>query len=141
MLTFIEGVAVAFTFWVDRAGDVLEGAGVATVVVGAVVAAARALRPSEPGESPYRAYRQALGKAILLGLEFLVAADIVRTVSHVPSLQQVAVLGGIVVIRTFLSFALEVELEGRWPWQRPQVRDARPPPRPPDAGTAAAAPP
>lgn len=132
--------AVGFTSWVDRAGDVLEGAAVATVVLGAVVAAARALGRRDPGESTYRAYRQALGKAILLGLEFLVAADIVRTVSHVPSLQQVAVLGGIVVIRTFLSFTLEVELEGRWPWQRPRVRKAGRAPNPPDARPDAAAP-
>ncbi len=117
---------MTFTTWVDRAGDLLEGAGVATVVLGAVVAAVRALRYRGPAASTYRTYRQALGKAILLGLEFLVAADIVRTVSHVPSLQQVAVLGGIVVIRTFLSFTLEVELEGRWPWQRPRAPVAPP---------------
>jgi uncharacterized membrane protein len=103
--------------WVGRAGDLLEGVGVASIVVGAVVAAV--ISVSRDGRADaYRAFRQALGKAILLGLEFLVAADIVRTVSHVPSLQQVAVLGGIVLIRTFLSFTLEVELEGSWPWQR-----------------------
>ncbi len=117
---------MAFKDWVDRAGDVLEGAGVATVVLGAVVAAFRAARRTRRGVSVYRAYRQALGKAILLGLEFLVAADIVRTVSHVPSIVQVSVLGGIVLIRTFLSFTLEVELEGRWPWQRPAAPAAPP---------------
>jgi uncharacterized membrane protein len=97
---------------------------VATIVAGALVAAIAAVpRRSDPA-SAYRAYRQALGKAILLGLEFLVAADIVRTVSHAPSLQQVAVLGGIVLIRTFLSFTLEVELEGSWPWRRARRRKA-----------------
>jgi uncharacterized membrane protein len=63
-------------------------------------------------------FRSSLGRAILLGLEFLVAADIINTVAVTPTLLSVAVLAGIVVIRTFLSFSLEVEIEGRWPWQR-----------------------
>ena len=62
--------------------------------------------------------RSDLGRAILLGLEFLVAADIINTVAIEPTLDSVIVLGGIVLIRTFLSFSLEVEIEGRWPWQR-----------------------
>jgi uncharacterized membrane protein len=62
--------------------------------------------------------RSSLGRAILLGLEFLVAADIINTVAVQPTLGSVAVLAGIVVIRTFLSFSLETEIEGRWPWQR-----------------------
>lgn len=62
--------------------------------------------------------RSGLGRAILLGLEFLVAADIVNTVAVQPTLGSVAVLAGIVAIRTFLSFSLETEIEGRWPWQR-----------------------
>jgi uncharacterized membrane protein len=65
--------------------------------------------------------RQGLGKAILLGLELLVAADIIRTVRASPRPIDVATLGGIVLIRTFLSFTLEVELDGRWPWQRGQT--------------------
>ena len=66
----------------------------------------------------YREYRANLGRGILLGLEFLVAADIIGTVAVDPSVQSLAVLAGIVLIRTFLSFSLEVEIEGRWPWQR-----------------------
>ena len=62
--------------------------------------------------------RSSLGRAILLGLEFLVAADIINTVAVQPTLGSVAVLAGIVAIRTFLSFSLETEIEGRWPWQR-----------------------
>jgi uncharacterized membrane protein len=62
--------------------------------------------------------RSSLGRAILLGLEFLVAADIINTVAVRPTLNSVAVLAGIVAIRTFLSFSLETEIEGRWPWQR-----------------------
>jgi uncharacterized membrane protein len=63
-------------------------------------------------------FRSNLGRAILLGLEFLVAADIINTVAVTPTLLSVAVLAGIVIIRTFLSFSLEVEIEGRWPWDR-----------------------
>ncbi len=63
-------------------------------------------------------FRSSLGRAILLGLEFLVAADIINTVAVTPTLVSVAVLAGIVIIRTFLSFSLEVEIEGRWPWNR-----------------------
>jgi len=65
----------------------------------------------------YRRYRQQLGRSILLGLELLVAADIIRTVALTPTLTSVAVLAGIVLIRTFLSFSLELEITGRWPWQ------------------------
>ena len=71
----------------------------------------------------YRGYRRGIGKAILLGLELLVAADIIRTVAVSPTLESVAVLGLIVLVRTFLSFSLEVELYGRWPWQRGTERD------------------
>ncbi len=124
---------------VSLAGDLMEGVGVVTIVVGAIVAIAAAVRPRMTGAADsYRGYRQALGKAILLGLEFLVAADIVRTVSHVPSVQQVSVLGGIVVIRTFLSFTLEVELEGRWPWQRRRRTRGEPRPTPDEPQSASA---
>lgn len=66
----------------------------------------------------YRRFRQEVGRAVLLGLELLVAADIIRTVAVSPTLESVAVLAGIVLVRTFLSFSLEVELTGMWPWQR-----------------------
>jgi len=59
---------------------------------------------------------------ILLGLELLVAGDIVRTVAIAPTLTSVAILGGIVVIRTFLSFTMEAEITGYWPWQKPPPR-------------------
>jgi uncharacterized membrane protein len=66
----------------------------------------------------YSKYRIVLGRIILLGLEFLLAGDIIRTVVISPTLEQVGVLTVIVLIRTFLSFTLEVEIEGKWPWQR-----------------------
>lgn len=95
----------------------LEALGLTTIVLGVPVALVLAARSGRRREA-YRTFRQAVGKGILLGLEFLVGADIVRTVSAVPTLSQVTVLGLIVLIRTFLSFTLEVELDGRWPWQR-----------------------
>ena len=70
------------------------------------------------GTDRYRTYRQDLGRAILLGLEFLIAGDIIRTVGVAPTLENVFILALIVVIRTFLSMALQLEVEGRWPWQR-----------------------
>jgi uncharacterized membrane protein len=75
------------------------------------------LMQREGAARAYTSYRQTVGRAILLGLEFLVAGDIIRTVAVSPSPTNVAVLAGIVLIRTFLSFALQLEVEGRWPWQ------------------------
>ena len=72
----------------------------------------------------YDFFRRRLGRAILLGLEFLVAADIIRTVAVTPSGESVAVLGGIVLIRTFLSFSLQLEMTGAWPWQQRSVAAA-----------------
>lgn len=66
----------------------------------------------------YRRFRQDVGRAILLGLELLVAADIIRTVAISPTLESVGILSGIVLVRTFLSFSLDVELNGTWPWRR-----------------------
>jgi uncharacterized membrane protein len=71
----------------------------------------------------YRAYKDFIGRTLLLGLEILVAADIIRTVALDPSLESVAVLALLVLVRTFLSWSLVVEIEGRWPW-RPKVKGA-----------------
>jgi uncharacterized membrane protein len=68
-------------------------------------------------DDAYDGYKIFLGKSLLLGLEFLVAADIIRTVALEPTLQNVLLLGVLVIVRTFLSWALVVEMEGRWPWQ------------------------
>ncbi len=69
-------------------------------------------------DGAYKRFKDRIGNSLLLGLTFLVAADIIRTVALNPSLQSVVVLGLLVLIRTFLSWALAVEIEGRWPWQR-----------------------
>lgn len=103
---------------VDGVGLVIDGAGVLAIVLGLLVATGRFAVFGFRELGGYRRFRQDLGRGILLGLEFLVAADIIRTVAVVPTLQGVLVLGLIVLIRTFLSMALQVELEGRWPWQR-----------------------
>lgn len=100
-------------------GTAVDAVGVLVIVVGALLATGRFLfrRQEAPGNS-YRRYRQNLGRAILLGLEFLVAGDIIRTVAVAPTLDNVLILGLIVLIRTFLSMALQLEVDGRWPWQR-----------------------
>ncbi len=72
-------------------------------------------------DGAYRRFKDRIGNSLLLGLEFLVAADIIRTVALNPTLQSVAVLGLLVLIRTFLSWALVVEIEEKWPWQEKRV--------------------
>jgi len=103
--------------WVTRG---IEVVGVAIIVAGAAAALLRYLGKMGQSDKEARigALRSDLGLSILLGLEFLVAADIVNTVAIEPTMDSVLVLGAIVLIRTFLSFSLEVEIEGRWPWQR-----------------------
>ena len=102
----------------ELVSDTVDGVGVLIMVLGATIASLRFLRSKGAGfEAAYRGYRQDLGRGILLGLEFLVAGDIIRTVAVAPTLENVAVLGLIVVIRTFLSMSLQLELEGRLPWQ------------------------
>lgn len=102
----------------EMVGLLFDGVGVLVIVLGTVVATVRLAAYRRGEADPYRQFRQDIGRGILLGLEFLVAADIIRTVAVTPTLQGVLVLGLIVLIRTFLSTALQVELEGRWPWQR-----------------------
>ena len=107
---------------VEQGGLVIDAVGVLVVVIGIVLAAIRLLtQPSTPF-GKYKQFRQDLGRGILLGLEFLVAADIIRTVAVTPTLESVLVLGLIVVIRTFLSLALQMEVEGRLPWQAEKAR-------------------
>jgi len=112
---------VDFQQWIELAGKIVDGAGVAAVVLGAVLATAFAFgRIARRQVGTYRNFRQFLGRSILLGLELLVAADIIRTVAVTPTLQSVGVLAGIILIRTFLSWSLELEIRGRWPWQKSQ---------------------
>lgn len=111
---------------IEKIGEVIDAAGVAVIVVGMLISAGAAVVELGRHETGiYRHFRQQLGRTILLGLELLVVGDIVRTVAAEPTLNGVAVLAIIVLIRTFLSFSLEVELTGWWPWQR---KTAQPPP-------------
>jgi uncharacterized membrane protein len=97
----------------------IELAGV-LVVIGGAVAATYHYFKNFHNESPetYELFKKQLGRSILLGLEFLVAADIIATVAIKPSIESVTILGLIVIIRTFLSFSLNIELEGKLPWRK-----------------------
>ena len=109
---------MTFQVVTEIVGASLDAFGVLIVAAGALFATVRfAVSVRREIAGPYRVYRQDLGRAILLGLEFLIAGDIIRTVVVAPTPQNVLVLGLIVLIRTFLSAALQLEVEGRWPWQ------------------------
>ncbi len=103
---------------IETVGKVIDATGVAVIVCGALFAATLTVTRHTAEASRYESFRRQLGRSILLGLEFLVAADIIRTVAITPTPQSVAVLGGIVLIRTFLSFSLQLEMTGAWPWQK-----------------------
>ena len=117
-----------FQSTIEAVGKFVDLAGVAATVVGAAIATIVFVVQLERGTPPqaYRTYRRTLGRAILLGLELLVAGDIIRTVAVTPTFTSVGVLAIIVIIRTFLSWSLEVELEGRFPWERPRPADGGP---------------
>jgi uncharacterized membrane protein len=113
---------------VQNVREVIEWAALGIEILGAAVIVAGVLRVAitrgtirflfkldEPGA--YESYKHQIGRSLLLGLEFLVAGDVVRTVALDPTLGNVATLGLLVLVRTFLSWTLSVEIEGRWPWQ------------------------
>ena len=104
-----------FSDIMEYGGLAIDFVGVLVIIIGAIVVTYRFLFGKY--ENTYDKFRQGLGRSILLGLEFLIAGDIIRTVVVAPTLNNVIVLGIIVLIRTFLSIALHMEIEGRWPWQ------------------------
>ncbi len=109
-------------------GIALDAAGVLIVVVGVLFSIGSFLARRAPTfDQRYRRLREDVGRAILLGLEFLIAGDIISSVVVDPTVLNIVTLGLIVLIRTFLSMALELELEGRWPWQRWQPPEASTP--------------
>jgi uncharacterized membrane protein len=111
---------------IEKIGMTIDVAGVVVIVTGAAIAfVVAAVRVSRHESDVYRRFRQQLGQTILLGLELLVAGDIVRTVAASPNLTSVAILAAIVLIRTFLSFSLEVEIDGAWPWRRARAASER----------------
>jgi uncharacterized membrane protein len=104
---------------IEATGTTIDAIGVAVIAGGGLLALALTVgRMRREDGGAYDFFRRRLGRAILLGLEFLVAADIIRTVAVTPTGESVAVLGGIVLIRTFLSFSLQLEMTGAWPWQQ-----------------------
>ncbi len=110
---------------IEAIGTTIDAIGVAVIAGGAVLAVFLTLGKNRREEGgAYDFFRRRLGRAILLGLEFLVAADIIRTVAVTPTGESVLVLGGIVLIRTFLSFSLQLEMTGAWPWQQRSVAAA-----------------
>jgi uncharacterized membrane protein len=108
-----------------------EWAGVACIVGGFLLALGSATRLAVRGHrnEAYDSMRSLFGRAVLLGLEILVAADLIRTIAVQPTLTNLAVLGMLVVIRTFLSWSLDVELEGVWPWRKRELGLDPAPPR------------
>lgn len=114
---------------IETVGKTIDAVGVAVIAIGALASGAGAVsRWRRNAGDVYRVFRQQLGRSILLGLEFLVAADIIRTVAVTPDARSVAVLAGIVLIRTFLSFSLELEVTGYWPWQKNRQQQQAIPP-------------
>lgn len=112
---------------IEVAGVAMEAAGVAVIVLGAAGATVRYLvRWRKLGAAnTYAAYRVGLARSILLGLELLVAGDIIRTVVVAPTIENVGLLAAVVLIRTFLSFTLKLEVTGRFPWRRSEIESAR----------------
>jgi uncharacterized membrane protein len=120
---------------IEQVRAAIEWAALGIEILGAVVIVAGVLRVAITrgtvrflmkldDAGAYESYKHQMGRSLLLGLEFLVAGDVVRTVALEPTLMNVAVLGLLVLVRTFLSWTLTVEIEGRWPWQaRSRSRD------------------
>ncbi len=110
---------------IDGIGRMIDLVGVLAIAGGVVLAAGLAVRRlARREQTVYARFRREVGRGILLGLELLVAADIIRTVAISPTLESVAVLAGIVLVRTVLSLMMEMELTGRLPWQRRPEDDA-----------------
>ena len=110
---------------VELVAKVIDSVGVAVIIGGVLLTSMLLARAGADWAQRFREYRRGVGRSILLGLEFLVAADIIRTVAISPTFRGVGVLAVIVLIRTFLSFTLELEIDGRWPWQDQRGADSR----------------
>ena len=102
---------------ISIAGYAIETIGVLVIVAGCVMSSYRFLSTWREDAEAYGVLRRQLGRSIILGLEFLIAGDIIRTVIVADTLTNVMILGLIILIRTFLSFTLHLEVEGQWPWE------------------------
>ena len=104
---------------IELAAEAIEAFAVAIIVIAIAYGSVRYfVHLRRQAENAYARYKAQVGKALLLGLEILVAADIIKTVALEPTLQNVMILGLLVLVRTFLSWSLVVEIEGAWPWRR-----------------------
>ena len=122
---------VGLTEFIETVGKSMDAVGVAVIAIGALISVAGAATRLGKKTDVYTPLRRQLGASILLGLEFLVAANIIRTVAVTPDIRSVMVLGAIVLIRTFLSYSLQLEVTGYWPWQAARAKQAaqqNPPP-------------
>ena len=124
----MRDAAMSFTESMDYVSRGFEVVGVVVLVIGFLSGVLRALHAYFTGhaEASYDVMRRYFGRSILLGLEILVAADLIRTVAVDPTWENVLVLGLIVLIRTFLSFSLEIEMDGVVPWRRWQLGRRKP---------------
>lgn len=123
-----------FDFLLHWTALIIEAAGVAVIAIGFLAAFMIAIRHAihrQKRTEIYVGFRVSLGRSLILGLEFLVAADIIGTVAVRPTLQNLATLGLIVLIRSFLSFVLDVEITGSWPWQKTSPKEKIPESVPP----------
>jgi uncharacterized membrane protein len=125
------GAEAVFQQWIGRGADAIEA--VAVVLIAGYILVATLnwltgafLRRQFTLEN-YNRFRGALGRAMLLGLEILIAADVVRTAALSPTLRNFEALGVLVMVRTFLSWSIVLELEGRWPWQPPRTPTGKAP--------------
>ena len=115
---------------VELIGSAFELAGVGVLAAGSVLAFVRSLVSLfrvRDGSLAYRHLRLYLGRAIMIGLELLIAADIIRSVAIDPTFATVGVLGLLVLVRTFLSWSIDVEINGEWPWHRARFHRGEPP--------------
>ena len=111
----------AVGYWINLVGNGIEIFGVLVIVVGICWSTVLFARHRN-AEQNYDAYKIRIGRSLLLGLEVLVAADIVKTIALDLTFASLGLLAGLVLIRTFLSWTLVLEIEGRWPWQRDKAR-------------------
>ena len=104
--------------WIEHAADGIEGLAVFIIVIATVYGTVKYMVEfSKRAEDSYENYKHQLARALLLGLELLVAADVIRTVTLELTMQNILMLAVLVLVRTFLSWSLMVEMKGRWPWQ------------------------
>ena len=124
-LPIMSQASATLAEWIEIASLAIEALAVAIIVGSVFYSSIRffyylVTKKRLPDEN-YTHYKQSLGKSLLLGLEILVAADVVRTVALEPTVENIAALGLLVIVRTFLSWSLVVEMQGRWPWQPKRV--------------------